>query len=163
MPSSFDYTSMMQDAIGSDSGVNTVELESLSVRAVEIHTRISAQREAGELPFFDLPNQHAMVTEILSLAGELREQFDNIVVLGIGGSALGTTAVFTALCYGHNLKTREERGDSPRLFVLDNVDPDGFSAHLALCDPVRTCFLVISKSGTTVETTSQFLIARQWL
>lgn len=163
MQISLDYTNMMQDVIGPDSGINDLELADLSVRAAEIHASITAQRDAGELPFFDLPNKHVMAAEIVSLAGELREQFENIVVLGIGGSALGTTAVFTALCYGHNLKTREERGGFPRLFVLDNVDPDGFSAHLELCEPVRTCFLVISKSGTTVETTSQFLVARQWM
>jgi len=163
MSISLDYTNMMKDAIGTDSGVHDEELAELSVQTKAIHQLIQKRRDAGELPFFDLPNDQAMMTEVLSLAKEIQEQFDNLVVLGIGGSALGTTAVFNALCYGHNLKDKEQRNDLPRLFVLDNVDPDGFSAHLDLCDPARTCFLVISKSGTTVETTSQFLVARRWL
>jgi glucose-6-phosphate isomerase len=155
MSISLDYTNMMKDAIGPDSGVQDAELAELSVQTKAIHQLIQQRRDAGELPFFDLPNDQAMITEVLSLAKEIQEQFDNLVVLGIGGSALGTTAVFNALCYGHNLKDKEQRSGLPRLFVLDNVDPDGFSAHLDLCDPARTCFLVISKSGTTVETTSQ--------
>ncbi len=93
----------------------------------------------------------------------MQRDFANLVVLGIGGSALGTTAIFNALCYGHNLKNEQERGAMPRLFVLDNVDPDGFAAALDLCRPEKTCFIVISKSGTTVETTSQFLFARKWV
>jgi glucose-6-phosphate isomerase len=163
MPISFDYTNMMKDAIGPDSGIYDEELAKLSIQTKTIHRLIQSRRDAGELPFFDLPNNQAMIAEMLSLAKEVKEQFDNLVVLGIGGSALGTTAVFNALCYGHNLKDKEQRGGLPRLFVLDNVDPDGFSAHLDLCKPTRTCFLVISKSGTTVETTSQFLVARQWV
>ncbi|PLX78080.1 MAG: glucose-6-phosphate isomerase, partial [Desulfuromonas sp.] len=55
------------------------------------------------------------------------------------------------------------RGGLPRLFVLDNVDPDGIFAYLDLCDPSRTVFLVISKSGSTVETSCQFMVARHWV
>lgn len=163
MPISLDYTNMMKDAIGSECGIHDEDLAKLSAQTKEIHQLIQDRHNAGELPFFDLPNNQAMVAEMLSVAKELQDQFDNIVVLGIGGSALGTKAVFNALCYGHNLRDKEQRGGLPRLFILDNVDPDGFSAHLDLCVPARTCFLVISKSGTTVETTSQFLVARQWV
>lgn len=163
MSISIDYTNMMTDAVGSEFGIHTGDLSGLSARTAEIHAHIQQRRENGELPFYELPHRVEAVEELVALAGEIRDQFDNLMVLGIGGSALGTTAIFRALCFGHNLKDRHQRGGLPRLFVLDNVDPDGFSAHLALCDPARTCFLVISKSGTTVETTSQFLVARQWI
>ena len=73
------------------------------------------------------------IDEVMGLAKEIQERFDNLVVLGIGGSARGTTAIFKALCFGHNLKEKEQRGGMPRLYVLDNVDPEGFAAHLALC------------------------------
>lgn len=158
-----DYTNMMTDAIGSDFGLHDSDLDRLSTRAKEIHQQVLSRREAGDLPFFDLPHDQAVIAEMLSLAKEVQKHFDNLVVLGIGGSALGTTAIFNALCYGHNMRDKEQRGGLPRLFVLDNVDPDGFLTHLEFCDPARTCFLVISKSGTTVETTSQFLVARHWV
>lgn len=160
---SLDYTNMMQDAIGPEFGISPEELKALSVKSKEIHDQIEVRRKSGELSFFDLPHQRDSLGEILKLADSIRENFDNLIVLGIGGSALGTTAIFNALCYGHNLQDRAQRNNRPRLFVLDNVDPDGFVAHLDLCQPERTCFLVISKSGTTVETTSQFLVARAWV
>jgi glucose-6-phosphate isomerase len=163
MSITLDYTNMMADVIGPEHGIADDALTELAVRAREYHRHILQRRAAGKLPFFDLPQKHEMIEDITLLADEIRHKFDNLVVLGIGGSALGTTAIFKALCYGHNLKDASHRGGFPRLFVLDNVDPDGFYAHLELCAPARTCFLVISKSGTTVETTSQFLVARKWV
>jgi glucose-6-phosphate isomerase len=47
----------------------------------------------------------------------------------------------------------------PRLWVMDNVDPDEFAAMLEIIDPRRTLFNIISKSGETGETMSQFLVA----
>jgi len=163
MSISLDYTNMMTDAVGTEYGVSDEDITGFIAQTKEIHQHIQERRDSGELPFFDLPHNLAAVDEIVTLAKEIQADFDNLIVLGIGGSALGTTAMFKALCYGHNFQSKEQRGGLPRLFVLDNVDPDGFAAHLALCDPARTCFLVISKSGTTVETTSQFLVARQWV
>jgi glucose-6-phosphate isomerase len=163
MSISLDYTNMMTDAIGADYGISDGDIAALRAKTKEIHQQIQARRECGELTFFNLPDDHETVAEILTLAGTIRSSFDNLVVLGIGGSALGTTAIFNALCYGHNFQNNLQRKGFPRLFVLDNVDPDGFSAHLALCEPARTCFLVISKSGSTVETNGQFLVARQWV
>ena len=163
MTISLDYTNMMTDAVGSEFGIHDEDLAGLVEQTKTIHQQIQKRRESGELPFFDLPCNLEALDEVLTLATEIQERFDNLVVLGIGGSALGTTAIFNALCYGHNLKSEHQRGGLPRLYVLDNVDPDGFAAHLALCEPASTCFLVISKSGTTVETTSQFLVARHWV
>jgi glucose-6-phosphate isomerase len=163
MTVSLDYTNMMVDAIGPEHGISDDELKGLAIKTKAYHQDIQQRHAAGELPFFDLPHKTEVVEECLALAAEVQKNFDNLVVLGIGGSALGTTAIFNALRYKHNLQDSVNRGGLPRLFVLDNVDPDGFAAHLGLCDPARTCFLVISKSGTTVETTSQFLVARQWV
>ena len=86
------------------------------------------------------------------------------MVLGIGGSALGARALQTALNHPHhNLLSRTMRKGFPRLFVCDNIDPDGFKALLDLIDIRKTLFNVISKSGGTAETMSQFLIVRELL
>jgi glucose-6-phosphate isomerase len=159
-----DYTNMMAAVIGEERGIRDEELDELRPRAEEIHRRLMAEREGGDLPFYDLPFDERQVAEILPLADELAGRFDNVVVLGIGGSALGTSALFRALCpLYHNLGDREGRQGRPRLFILDNVDPVGFGEALAMLDPVSTVFLVISKSGSTVETMCQFLIAQQWV
>ena len=158
----FDYTNMMADVVGKDHGIAEAELSALRERTRTIHAQIELRRKRGELPFFDLPGDRETVTEVLALAGHVQQNFDNVVVLGIGGSALGTTAIFTAL--GALARAPEQsRSGLPRLFVLDNVDPDGFSSCLESCLPERTCFIVISKSGSTVETNCQFLVARQWV
>jgi len=163
MTITLDYTNMMADAIGSEYGITDEELGELRAPARAYHEKIQALRESGDLAFYELPYQDESLAQIVSFAGQLQGAFDDLVVLGIGGSALGTTAIFNALCPSHNLLSKTDRNGLPRLFVLDNVDPDGFAASLALCDPRRTCFLVISKSGSTVETTGQFLVARQWI
>ncbi|MEM7623649.1 MAG: glucose-6-phosphate isomerase [Planctomycetota bacterium] len=86
-----------------------------------------------------------------------------MVVLGIGGSALGNIAVQAALNPPtHNLLPPGDR-HGPRIFVLDNVDPANFDAVMRACDPSTTLFNVVSKSGETAETAAQFMIIRDML
>jgi len=159
-----DFTNMMADAVGSRQGIRDEELQTAADHCRDLHALISMRRQEGELPFFNLPFEKEATAKIIELADELRQRFTTIVVLGIGGSALGTKAVMSALRpVWHNLVDDETRQDACRLFVLDNVDPETFAEHLQVFEPVDTCFLVISKSGSTVETTCQFLAARQWL
>jgi glucose-6-phosphate isomerase len=70
-----------------------------------------------------------------------------ILLLGIGGSSLGTLALVDALC----------PPQASRLTVLDNIDPDTLARTLETLDLEQTTVLVISKSGGTAETTSQLL------
>ena len=90
-----------------------------------------------------------------------RGKFDEIVVLGIGGSALGPIALRTALLEpAWNTLTKEERRGVPRLHVLDNVDPHTIAALLDRLNLDRTLFVVTSKSGGTAETMAQYLVVR---
>ncbi len=157
-----DYTYMTDEVIGRF-GVAEGELDAAIPRVSEIHRQLQERREKGTLPFYSLPFQDDL-DALIEQADAMASRFDNIVVLGIGGSALGTIAIARALLPQHNnLLDRTRRGDRPRLFVLDNIDPAGVNETLGLLAPEKTCFCVISKSGTTVETMSQFLIARKWL
>ena len=83
----------------------------------------------------------------MRLADELAGEFDTMVVLGIGGSALGTKAVLDAV-------PASIRPRRMAVHVADNVDPTSFGALLGSLDPARTCFNVISKSGGTSWTLS---------
>lgn len=76
------------------------------------------------------------------------DKFENIVVLGIGGSALGTQAI--ASVFG-------EENYKRKLYVLDNVDPYLISRIEKSINLEKTLFQVISKSGETIETLSQFV------
>lgn len=106
------------------------------------------------------------VKAVKAIAGKYEGKLDNVVVLGIGGSALGNIALQSALNpLTHNLDPKRTH---PRLFVLDNADPAPFHQTLSLItneDPAfdRTLFVVISKSGETAETAAQFLIVRDRL
>lgn len=164
MDLTLDYTNMMTSAVGEEHGIREEELENMRARTLEIHRYLMGRREKGFYPFYELPFHRQMVQEVKATAEEAAERFDDVVVLGIGGSALGTVALFRALRpLGHNLLSRERRQGRPRLFVLDNVDPAGVGDVLDLLDPRRTLFLVISKSGSTVETMCQFMITQDWV
>ncbi len=79
-------------------------------------------------------------------------RFQNVLVIGIGGSALGPQFVDDALA---------SAGDPMRVFFFDNTDPDGFDRTLARISEqlARTLVLVISKSGGTKETRNGMLEA----
>ncbi len=78
---------------------------------------------------------------------------DRVLLIGIGGSALGPMLVDDCLRSG---------ADRARLSILDNTDPDGFARVLQGVDPRRTLAVVASKSGGTVETANGMLAARAW-
>jgi glucose-6-phosphate isomerase len=78
----------------------------------------------------------------------------NILILGIGGSALGPAALDAALGHPNSGK---------RLVVLDNIDPDFIRDSLDSISPKDTIVNVIAKSGVTAETMATFAIVRQWM
>ena len=79
------------------------------------------------------------------------------MVLGIGGSALGLLSLNAAL------RTPFPALEAPpRLVVLDNIDPVRIGSFLDSLDPKETILNVITKSGDTAETMSEFLVFRKW-
>ena len=160
-----DYANVMSDGSAmpdaEQSLVSEAELDGLTDRVLDGHASLEKMRASGGIGFFDLPE--ADISDTLALVDRYRPDCDAVVVLGIGGSALGTIAVATGLLHPwHNLLSADRRG-APRLFVLDNIDPTEMAALLDMLEPARTVFNVISKSGETAETMSQFLVAADWL
>src|SRR5205823_8270578 len=144
-------------------GLRETELANLEQNVAGAHAALDARRKAKEMRFRDLPYEKREVQKILELSREVLSEGDTLVVLGIGGSALGTRALYRALCppfHGHRPGS-PERG--ARVIVADSIDPRTFGAILDEVDPHRTAFTVISKSGETAETMSQFLIVRERL
>jgi len=157
----FDFNHLMADTLGEPAGFTASELDAQAPRALAALSGVQAQRQAGGLPWMELPYQE--VDAILEAAGEIRRRFRNFVVLGIGGSALGTIALQTALLHPYHNQMPDETRPGPRLYVLDNIDPDWLRGLLDVLDPAETCFNVITKSGDTAETMAQFLWARSML
>ena len=105
-----------------------------------------------------------VVKQISEYASKVKGKFENILVLGIGGSALGCIAVTEAVLKPYwNLLTVPARNNYPRIFVFDNVDPDQISGLLSTLDLKKTLVNIITKSGNTAETMSQFMIVREKL
>src|SRR5688572_381720 len=106
-----------------------------------------------------------MVAAVNKEIEHFRDRCEVLVVLGIGGSALGNIALQSALNPStYNLMSDRTR-TGPQLFVLDNVDPDQIKSVVELITPKikKTIVNVISKSGETAETASQFLLFRDLL
>ena len=136
--------------LGRDALVPTLE------RASVVLEEIARSRAVGDLPFFDLAYDETTVAALIEAAAEVQARFSKLVVLGIGGSALGTKAVLDGVPVS-------ARSGDVEVVVLDNLDPHSFSSCLEQCDLSETLFNVISKSGETAETMAQFLIVRDRL
>jgi len=108
--------------------------------------------------FHEIVDDRSAVKEVKKYALSVRGKYDHIVVLGIGGSALGTICLRKSLqhLYQHELPKQT----LPRLHVLDNVDPTLVRDVQDVLNLKRTLFIVVSKSGKTPETLSHFLYFR---
>jgi glucose-6-phosphate isomerase len=160
----FDFNNAMADAVGDEHGIREEEVSGLAARVRQSHEALRRRRQAGDLAWMELPYGQEVVRDVLGYVDSVAGRFDNLVVLGIGGSALGNIALNTALNHPYyNLLPASQRQGRPRLFVLDNIDPDQFAAFLGIVDIDRSLFNVITKSGSTAETMAQFLIVRRLL
>ena len=83
--------------------------------------------------------------EITNAAGE---KFTTVVQIGIGGSDLGPRAMYLAL----ENWARVNNTFKMEAKFISNVDPDDAAAVLATIDVAHSLFVLVSKSGTTLET-----------
>jgi glucose-6-phosphate isomerase len=158
------YGRMLRDRLDGQHGLRREELQELSGRFAAIRNEVRTRRGAGEYGFYGLVDQEPTVRAIKAFAEGLGQAHDHVLVLGIGGSALGTKALLNALRRPEwNEWDDEAREFFPRLTVLENVDPTSVGAALERIDPRRVLVNVISKSGGTAETMAQYLVVRAWL
>lgn len=93
--------------------------------------------------FFDLPD--ANLSEMKKFAKKFQNKYKDVVIVGLGGSSLGTQAIFQALL-----------PHAPNIHFLDNLDPVLFEKTMLRISPKKTLFIFISKSGETLETMTIF-------
>jgi glucose-6-phosphate isomerase len=160
----FFYGRLLSDRLDGDHGLSRARLAELSRRFGDVQAEVRRRRSQGEYGFYGLGDQPQAVQTIRRFAEGVGQAFDHILVLGIGGSALGAKALLNALRRpGWNELDDEGRDFFPRLTVLDNVDPTSVAEALRRIDPRRVLVNVISKSGGTAETMAQYLVVRSWL
>jgi len=183
-PIQLHYANMFAERVGAEHGLSREAFDDAREK-MERHTATLAAMRAGNAissmtRWRDLARD-PMRTRHLEAIRSVKEKTNayfaqhapgrrckHLVVLGIGGSALGNIALQSALnLHTHNWMSSDRR-PGPRLYVLDNVDPHFVGhtiQHIQQVDPTleHTLVNVISKSGETAETAAQFMIFRNWL
>lgn len=163
----FDYRNVKAEIVGEENGLNLEEaFDNFNDKIARIISDLNSKKDKpGQwLQWMNLGYSEETVWLVKEYAAMTQGMFDNVLVLGIGGSALGGMAVCEALLKPYwNLLTPEHRNNFPRIFFLDNVDPDQINGLLNILDLKKTLVNVITKSGSTAETMSQFMILKNRL
>ena len=163
----FDCKNADMKVIGQENGLNLEhEFCEYKDKITEIIADLNKHKDKpGQwLQWMNLGYNEETLWYVKEYASLVRGRFENILVLGIGGSALGGIAVTEALLKPYwNLLTPEQRNNFPRIFFLDNIDPDNMNGLLDILDLKKTLVNVITKSGSTAETMSQFMILKDRL
>lgn len=153
--------------IGAEHGLNLQEefnnyQETIANIIMDLNKR--KDKPGQWLQWMNLGYNEETVWYVKEFASMVEGRFENILVLGIGGSALGGLAMSEALLKPYwNLLTPEQRNNLPRIFFLDNIDPDSMNGLLNILDLKKTLVNVITKSGSTAETMSQYMIIKDHL
>lgn len=178
-PLMLDYANCLASRVGDAHGLTASEFEAGRERMRDLTAQLADMQGRGEIRWRGLPvdpMRRRHLEAIRQTVENVHRHFESrhggpprhLIVLGIGGSALGNIAIQTALRPHTWNALPDERRGGPCLHVLDNVDPRLIRDTLEFVrqtDPglQRTVVNVISKSGETAETAAQFLLFREIL
>ena len=140
------------DALGPH-GLELARYEQYLAKTEDALAGLRGRYADGSLPLLRLPETRDDLRPLKPIADAYRSKFDDVVLLGTGGSSLGGQTLCALADCGFGPRT-----GAPRLHFFDNVDPHSISAMLDSLALDRVGFLVVSKSGSTAETLTQFLI-----
>jgi glucose-6-phosphate isomerase len=147
-----DYTNILDSSVGQAHGLPKIAFQKAAESSKHVVNAVQKAHDSGDLGFRNLAFDDKAAKEVADFARS--HAYRNVLVLGIGGSALGPAALESALA-----KPRADK----RLVVLDNIDPDFIHDSLETLQPQDTIVNVIAKSGVTAETMATFAIVRRWM
>lgn len=127
-------------------GVTRPELDMLLAKLSPILARLKQRSDVLSAPLLALPFKD--LTDINTRAQAIQKRFKHLIVAGSGGSGLS----------GRMLTLLKAAPVPVALHFIDNIDPHAMEDCLNRIDFKDSCFLIVSKSGTTVETLSQFYV-----
>ena len=141
-----EYSGVLKENL--KSGIN---IASMSAITRNKHIKTLFQKKCSDmLDWLDLPEQNPVDIKVITEYGKyVRKKFDNFVVLGIGGSALGIKMLQNTFVDSIN------KDIGINMYVCDNIDPDYFVSLINKLNLKKTMFNVITKSGSTSETLAQ--------
>jgi glucose-6-phosphate isomerase len=162
-PIQMNASAALVEIVGQRGGVewsDVVHKDSLAAHEATVASAI-AQKARGE-SFWSLPYAPRF-DEVRACVMRLKDHASDILILGIGGSSLGGQALIHALTSPAPGVPGATGAQSPRLHFVDNSDPWKLSALLHALDPSTTGVVLISKSGSTIETIAQWWVVQPWL
>lgn len=133
----------MQDKIGVH-GLSREEVSGLITSLKPGFEKIKSGGFTEANPIFNITARTDDFESMETLAEGIRKRFNHVLVIGSGGSSLSSA---TLLAFAPSA--------APSFDFLDNIDPDMLDDICARIQIENTCFIVISKSGTTLETLAQ--------
>ncbi len=142
------FTARMHDA--------KIQKDSLSQKYAHLETRL--KEELPTLPVLTQSYRTELEEDMQRVLPHC-EKFDHMLVLGIGGSALGARALQKAFAPGQDEPCHQGKS----LWIADNVCAATFDSWLSKLPPKKTVVVCISKSGGTIETISQYFLVSAWL
>lgn len=160
-----DYTHTIGNSNDATHLLSTDDIEQIKNDIISAHNQVKAERTtAEELSFLSLPTAYSreygetIFKDVLidarsiieETASRIKSQFTDYVQIAIGGSALGAIAL-------HNALGVTEKG-GVRIHLPDNIDPEIIAEIMNSMDAAKTFVSVVSKSGGTVETLSNFFV-----
>ncbi|HRL44582.1 MAG TPA: glucose-6-phosphate isomerase [Gemmiger qucibialis] len=144
--------------------INEEEYKAIYPQVEAAHNQLEAKNGPGNdfLGWMYLPRDYDKeeFARIKEAAKKIREDSEVLVVAGIGGSYLGARAVIEAVkgLYHNELE------DGPKIYFCGNsISPSYLNDIIALCKGKKFSINVISKSGTTTETSLAFRVLRKLL
>ena len=161
------YRNVSKDVIGEENGLDiSEEFNSYkdTIRKIISDLNSNKDKPGHNLQWMNLGYNEETIWYVKEYAAIVENRFDDVIILGLGGSALGGKAVCEALLPPYwNFLSKEQRNNYPRIFFLDNIDPDQMSALLKIVDLKKTLINVITKSGSTAEVMAQYMVLKNLL
>lgn len=165
-PLGFDFTRLFEEALGENNGLRLSDLQSYE-------DKVSLAREAlrdirggkvhahGEPSLFlSLPYENKNSSRVEEFAISCRGKYEAVVSIGIGGSYLGNRLIQEALGHSeHNLMAKKNPSGPPKIFFAgQNVDATALGELFEVLDLEKTLFVIISKSGGTMEPLAALMV-----
>ena len=150
----FNYGNMLEETIGKH-GLPLNSLLESRTSLNQIKKRIQKKINKDYYPL-QLPEVMAShLNKIKNTAKKIQENYENFVIVGIGGSSLGNELLHYTIngIYSNDSISRK----TPRIYFMNNIDPESTQTLLTTLDLKKTMFNVITKSGSTSETMQNLL------
>ncbi len=151
-----------------NTGITEKEISGLENEIMDAHKKLHEKSGAGSdfLGWLDLPEamDQEEYARLKKTAARIRENADALVIIGIGGSYLGSRAVLEALGHPfHNQLSKEER-KAPEIYYVGHQISSSYTTRLLEVLAGKSVYVnVISKSGTTTEPALAFRLLREFM